>query len=154
LLDRLRSGIPGIAIRTTFIVGFPGETEEQFQSLLEFISRRRFERLGVFLYSQEDGSRAAKMENQIPLRTKNRRFREAMKLQQKIAEEIAREQIGRSLRVLVEQPKAGRSEFDAPDVDARVLLTSPAQVGEFVSVKITGTQVYDLVGEPELPGSS
>lgn len=148
LLDRLRAGIPGIAIRTTFIVGFPGETEEHFQSLLEFIETRRFERLGVFLYSQEDGSRAAKMEDQIPARVKNRRFREAMKLQQRIATEIAAEQVGKTLRVLVEQPLAGRTEFDAPDVDTRVILTSPAEPGTFASVKITGTQVYDLLGEP------
>jgi ribosomal protein S12 methylthiotransferase len=148
LLDRLRSGIPDIAIRTTFIVGFPGETEEHFQSLIEFMETRRFERLGVFLYSQEEGSRAAKMENQIPSRTKNRRFREAMKLQQRIAGEIAQAQVGRTLRVLVEQPKAGRTEYDAPDVDARVVFTRDAAPGDFAMIKITGTQVYDLLGEP------
>ena len=148
LLDRLRAGLPGLAIRTTFIVGFPGETEEHFQSLLEFMETRRFERLGVFLYSQEEGSRAAKMENQIPTRTKNRRFREAMELQQRIAAEIAREQIGREMTILTESPQAGRTEYDAPEVDTRVVLTTEAPTGEFVRVRITDTQTYDLVAEP------
>jgi ribosomal protein S12 methylthiotransferase len=145
LIDRMRDGIPNLAIRTTFIVGFPGETEEHFEALLEFMETRRFERLGVFLYSQEEGSRAAKMENQVPARTKNRRHREAMKLQQKIAAEVAAERVGQTLQVLVEQPAIARSMHDAPDVDCRVLLESPRPVGEFATVEITGTQVYDLI---------
>lgn len=145
LLDRMRAGLPNLAIRTTFIVGFPGETEEHFEALLEFMETRRFERLGVFLYSQEEGSRAAKMEEQIPARVKNRRHREAMRLQQKIAAEIARERVGQTLRVLVEQPSIARSAHDAPDVDCRVLLETPRPVGEFAEVTVTGTQVYDLV---------
>jgi ribosomal protein S12 methylthiotransferase len=145
LLDRMRAGLPNLAIRTTFIVGFPGETEEHFEALLEFMETRRFERLGVFLYSQEEGSRAAKMEQQIPARVKNRRHREAMRLQQKIAAEIARERVGQTLRVLVEQPSIARSAHDAPDVDCRVLLETPRPVGEFAEVTVTGTQVYDLV---------
>jgi ribosomal protein S12 methylthiotransferase len=148
LIDRLRAGIPGLAIRTTFIVGFPGETEEHFASLLAFVERVRFERLGIFAYSQEEGSRAAKMENQVPTRVKNRRHREAMKLQQRIAGELAAAQKGRTLRVLVEQPRVARSEHDAPEVDCRVILTRPAPVGEFVTVRVTGSQVYDLVAEP------
>jgi len=148
LIGRIRAGIPGIGLRTTFIVGFPGETEEHFQSLLEFIESVRFERLGVFNYSQEEGSRAAKMENQVPTRTKNRRYREAMKLQQKIAREMAESRTGQTLRVLVEQPNIGRTEHDAPDVDCRVILTQPATVGEFVNVKVLGAQTYDLVAEP------
>ena len=148
LIGRIRAGIPGIGLRTTFIVGFPGETEEHFQSLLEFIETVRFERLGVFNYSQEEGSRAAKMENQVPTRTKNRRYREAMKLQQKIAREMAESRTGQTLRVLVEQANIGRTEHDAPDVDCRVILTQPATVGEFVNVKVLGAQTYDLVAEP------
>jgi ribosomal protein S12 methylthiotransferase len=115
---------------------------------LEFIETVRFERLGVFNYSQEEGSRAAKMENQVPTRTKNRRYREAMKLQQKIAREMAESRTGQTLRVLVEQPNIGRTEHDAPDVDCRVILTQPATVGEFVNVKVLGAQTYDLVAEP------
>src|SRR3954449_8423849 len=88
LIGRLRTGIPGVALRTTFIVGFPGESEEAFASLLEFIERTRFERLGVFKYSQEEGSRAAKMPEQIPARIKNDRYRQAMTLQQRVAREI------------------------------------------------------------------
>jgi ribosomal protein S12 methylthiotransferase len=148
LIDRLRAGIPNLAIRTTFIVGFPGETEEHFQSLLEFIEKVRFERLGVFCYSQEEGSRAAKMENQVPTRTKNRRHREAMKLQQRIAAEWAEAQKGRTFRVLVDQARLGRTEYDAPDVDCRVVLTKSAPVGSFVEAKVTGSQVYDLVAKP------
>ena len=89
LIRRLRAGIPGLAIRTTFIVGFPGETEEHFASLLDFMEAMRFERLGVFCYSQEDGSRAARMPGQLPAKVKNRRHREAMKVQQRIAAELA-----------------------------------------------------------------
>ena len=148
LIARIRAGIPGIAIRTTFIVGFPGETEEHFQTLLDFIAATRFERLGIFTYSQEEGSRAAKMENQIPLKTRQSRYRRAMKLQQRIAGEIATRQIGRTVRAIVDSPLVARSEADAPDVDARIILTQPAEVGAMIEVRITGTQVYDLVGEP------
>ena len=147
LIQRIREGIPGITLRTTFIVGFPGETEESFESLLEFIERVRFERLGIFTYSQEEGSRAAKMENQVPVAIKSARYRRAMKLQQKIASELAESMIGRDIKALVEEPLVARSEGDAPDVDTRILLTRRAPVGEFVRVHVTGTQVYDLRGD-------
>ena len=150
LIARIRAGIPGITIRTTFIVGFPGETEEEFEYLLDFIKRTRFERLGIFTYSQEEGSRAAKMEDQLPQKVKQARYRKAMKLQQKIAREISEAQVGREMRVLVDQPLVGRSAGDAPDVDCRVVLTSPAPQGEFITVRVVGTQVYDLVAEPLL----
>jgi ribosomal protein S12 methylthiotransferase len=148
LITRLRAGIPGLALRTTFIVGFPGETDEHFQSLLDFIEATRFERLGVFTYSREDSSRAAKMPGQIPARTKQSRFRKAMRLQQRIAREHAAAQVGQTLRVLVESPTTARSESDAPDVDTQILLSSPAPAGNFANVRITSTNVYDLVGEP------
>ena len=148
LIVKMREGIPGLAIRTTFITGFPGESEEHFYSLLEFIERVRFERLGVFQYSQEEGSRAAKMEGQIPGSVKNKRHARAMKLQQKIARELAEAQQGRTITVLVEQPQVARSEHDAPDVDCRVLLTTPLPVGEFARVTVSGAQVYDLVAGP------
>jgi ribosomal protein S12 methylthiotransferase len=146
LIARIRRGIPGVSLRTTFIVGFPGETEEHFESLLDFIEATRFERLGVFAYSQEEGSRAGKMDQQIPARVKRRRYARAMELQQRIARKIAEAQIGRTLRVLIEQPLVGRSEADAPEVDCQVLLEEPAPVGDFASVQITGTQGYDLIG--------
>jgi ribosomal protein S12 methylthiotransferase len=146
LVVRLRAGISGLALRTTFIVGFPGETETEFEALLEFIERVRFERLGIFKYSQEEGSRAAKMPNQIPTAQKNARYRRAMMLQQKIAREIAAQKIGRELKLLVDQPLIARTEADAPEVDPRVILAEAAPVGEFVRRKIRGTRGYDLLG--------
>src|SRR6266446_2494886 len=145
LVRKLRAGIPGVALRTTFIVGFPGETEAEFWTLLDFIGRTRFERLGIFKYSQEEGSRAAKMSNQIPARIKNARYRIAMSIQQQIAHDIAREKIGSEIKLLVDQPHIARSEADAPDVDARVILSKTAPVGEFISRKITGSRGYDLL---------
>ena len=147
LILRMREGIPGLAIRTTLITGFPGENDQHFESLLDFINRVRFERLGVFKYSQEEGSRAAKMDGQIPEAVKNKRHARAMKLQQKIARELAEAQRGRTIKVLVEQPQVARSEHDAPDVDCRVLLASPLPVGKFADVTVTGSQVYDLVAQ-------
>jgi len=145
LIEKLRAGIPGLAIRTTFIVGFPGETDDEFTSLLEFIQRVRFERLGIFKYSREDGSRAAKMPNQIPANTKNARYREAMSIQQQIAHELAREKVGRELKLLVDQPLIARTEADAPEVDARVILSEQTPVGEFVTKRIIGARGYDLL---------
>jgi ribosomal protein S12 methylthiotransferase len=148
LIQTLRATIPGLHLRTTFIVGFPGEKEEHFASLLAFIEQTRFERLGIFTYSQEEGSRAAKMSELVPVATKNARYRRAMQLQQKIANQLANAMVGKEIKALVEQPLIARSEGDAPEVDTRVLLTTAgAPVGEFVKVRITGTQVYDLRGE-------
>jgi ribosomal protein S12 methylthiotransferase len=152
IIGQLRAGIPGLALRTTFIVGFPGETEEHFESLLEFIERIRFERLGVFSYSQEEGSRAAKMPDQTPAGVKKRRFRRAMQLQQRIAAEVSARMVGRRLRVLVDAPLVARSQADAPDIDGRVLLDQPAPVGEFIDVMVGGTQIYDLTAHA-LPSS-
>ena len=145
LIGKLRVGIPGVALRTTFIVGFPGETEAEFETLLDFIRRTRFERLGIFKYSQEEGSRAAKMSNQIPARIKNARYRTAMSIQQQIAHDVAREKVGSEIKLLVDQPFLARSETDAPDVDARVILSQTAPVGEFISRKITASRGYDLL---------
>ena len=145
LISALRAGIPSVALRTTFIVGFPGETEEAFESLLEFIERTRFERLGVFKYSQEDGSRAAKMPEQLSVKIKNQRYRRAMTVQQRIAREMAVKKVGRELRLLVDQPLVARTEADAPEVDARVILSQPATVGEFTRRRITGSRGYDLL---------
>src|SRR5213596_4025983 len=145
LIQRLRAGIAGLSLRTTFIVGFPGETDEEFASLLDFIRRTRFERLGIFKYSREEGSRAAKMPGQIPAKLKNESHRRAMTLQQKIAHEVAAAKIGSELKLLVDQPLVARTEADAPDIDARVLLSQPAPVGEFITRKIQGARGYDLL---------
>jgi len=145
LIARIREGIPGIALRTTFIVGFPGETAAEFETLLEFIECTRFERLGIFKYSQEEGSRAAKMTEQIPASVKNSRFRRAMISQQKIAREIAEEKIGQRLKLLVDSPLIARTEADAPEIDTRVILSEPAPVGEFIWRKIRDSRGYDLL---------
>jgi ribosomal protein S12 methylthiotransferase len=145
LIQKLRAGIPGVALRTTFIVGFPSETETEFGSVLDFIRRSRFERLGIFKYSQEEGSRAAKMPGQISSKIKNMRYQMAMSIQREIAHEIASEKAGRELKLLVDQPYVARSEADAPDVDARVILSKEAPVGEFVWRTIAGSRGYDLL---------
>src|SRR5438128_6136835 len=145
LIDKLRAGIPGVALRTTFIVGFPGETEAEFETLLDFIRQTRFERLGIFKYSQEEGSRAAKMPNQITAKVTNARYSASMSIQQQIAYEIAREKVGRELKLLVDQPHVARTEADAPDVDARVVLSKAAPVGDFISRRITRSRGYDLL---------
>src|SRR5437588_1486832 len=145
LIDKLRSGIPRVALRTTFIVGFPGETEGEFETLLDFIRRVRFERLGIFKYSPEEGSRAAKMPNQIAAKIKNARYRMAMSIQQWIACDLARQKIGTELKLLVDQPHIARTDGDAPDIDTRVVLSKRAPVGEFISRSITGSRGYDLL---------
>ena len=145
LIQRLRGGITGVSLRTTFIVGFPSETDKEFANLLDFIRLIRFERLGIFKYSLEEGSRAAKMQGQIPVKIKNARYRMAMSIQREIAHETAREKTGRELKLLVDQPHVARSEGDAPDVDARVILSKEAPVGQFVRRTIVGSRGYDLL---------
>src|SRR5437867_2049315 len=145
LVHKLRAGSPGVTLRTTFIVAFPGETDAEFAELLDFIRCARFERLGIFKYSHEEGSRAAKMPGQIPAKIKSARYRAAMSVQQAIAHEIARQKIGTELKLLVDQPHVARSEGDAPDVDAHVVLSKGAPVGEFIWRRITGTRGYDLL---------
>jgi ribosomal protein S12 methylthiotransferase len=148
LIQAIREGIPGVTLRTTFIVGFPGEKDEHFESLLAFIERARFERLGIFTYSREEGSRAAKMHNHVPLATKGKRYRRAMELQQRIASDHAIAMVGKEIKALVEQPLIARGEGDAPEVDTRILLSRPGRVGTFAKVLVTGTQVYDLRADP------
>ena len=144
LVTRLRARIPGLALRTTFIVGFPGETEDDFATLLRFIEETRFERLGVFKYSREEGTRAAKREGHLTARVKTARWKQAMAVQQRIALEQAIASSGRAIRVLVEAPGVGRSEADAPDVDARVYVPGNLPVGQFADLKVTGSRGYDL----------
>jgi ribosomal protein S12 methylthiotransferase len=117
LLARLRAGIPGVALRTTFIVGFPGETEEYFESLLEFIRTVKFERLGVFTYSQEEGTRAGKMSGQIPEKVRQERRDRAMAAQREVAREVSQTFVGRELRVLIEK-QAGPNEMKAATVQS------------------------------------
>ena len=149
LIRRIRAGIPGIAVRTTFIVGFPGETDADVDELCDFIRETKFERLGVFRYSQEEGTRGAKMDGQIPPKVKEARWHRLMALQKEIAGTVSKGQVGRALKVLVEEPGVARGEADAPDIDGRVYVPRQLPVGEFVEVGITGYQDYDLLALPE-----
>ena len=148
LLARIRKGIPGIAVRTTFIVGFPGETEADVDELCTFIQETKFERLGVFRYSQEEGTRAAKLARQIAPKEKERRWHRTMALQKDIAAAIGQKYVGKTLRVLVEEPGVARGEADAPDIDGRIYVSPKLPVGKFAKVKITGFQDYDLLALP------
>jgi ribosomal protein S12 methylthiotransferase len=150
LVARIRAGIPGIALRTTFIVGFPGETEEQFEELLEFMEETQFERLGVFTYSQEDHTPAGDMKSQVSAKAKKQRYRRAMALQQRVSREVHERLVGKTLRVLIEKTSkqgfSGRSHADAPEIDGSVLVRGSAVVGEFADVEITAAREYDLEG--------
>ncbi len=148
LITRIRAGIPGIAIRTTFIVGFPGETEADVDELCEFIRDTKFERLGVFRYSQEEGTRGAKMDHQISPKVKEARWHRVMKLQKEIAATVSKSFTGRTLKALIEEPGVARGEADAPDIDGRIYVPLTLPVGKFVNVKITGYEDYDLLALP------
>ena len=155
IVGRLREQMPDIALRTTLITGFPGETEEDFAELKEFVREMRFERLGVFTYSQEEDTAAADFEGQIAEEVKENRKREIMELQQEIAFEKSNAQVGRTLEVMIEGnlPDEGvyiaRTYMDAPDVDGYVFVESEwnFESGDFITVKIVGAKEYDLVGE-------
>jgi ribosomal protein S12 methylthiotransferase len=151
LVARIRRGIPGIALRTTFIVGFPGETEKQFEELLQFIAEAKFERLGMFQYSQEDHTPAGTMAAQLSVKEKKKRYQRAMALQQKVSREVQGGFVGQTIRVLIEEQSnggwVGRSHADAPEIDGSVQVTGRAQIGEFARVRITGASEYDLNGE-------
>ena len=155
ILAELREAIPDICIRTTLITGFPGETEEDHQQLLDFVRQQRFDRLGVFTYSKEEGTPAARMKNQIPQRTKKRRQKELMLLQQEIAFEREAAMEGRTLRVMIEGRIVGEDVYtartyrDAPGVDGTVFVETAEDLmtGDMPLVRITGSQEYDLIGE-------
>ncbi|GAB6180730.1 30S ribosomal protein S12 methylthiotransferase RimO [Desulfotomaculum defluvii] len=156
LIHKLRSEIPGIAIRTSFIVGFPGETEEHFKDLLDFMDEVKFDKAGVFPFSQEEGTPAAEMPNQIHGKIKQERYHRAMKLQREISLYQNQRRIGQEMEVVVEelvdenkQVYAGRSSYDAPEIDGSVEFTSPVplRVGDFVTVRIIRALEYDLMGE-------
>ncbi len=149
LVRRIRAGIPGIALRTTFIVGFPGETESDVDQLCEFIAEAKFERLGVFQYSQEDGTRAAKMVSQVPGKEKERRWHRLMALQRGVAASVSAASVGKSIRVLVDEPGVARGEADAPDIDGRVYVPRELPVGAFAQVTINGYHDYDLIALPK-----
>lgn len=155
LIKKLRREIPDIALRTSLITGFPQETEEEHQELLEFVQEAKFERLGVFTYSKEENTAAARMKGQITKKVKVKRQKELMRLQQQISKKRGEEKVGRTIRVMIEGKLPeddifiGRSYMDAPNVDGFVFVHSKDSYlsGEFVDVKITQAKEYDLVGE-------
>ena len=145
LIAKMRAGIPGLAIRTTFIVGFPGETTEDFNELLQFIKETKFERAGVFRYSSEEGTKAYKLDGRVHHKTTESRWNKAMRELQAIAEEFNATQVQRTMRVLVEKPGVARTEMDAPEIDGTVFVDQALPVGEFAEVTIGDWRGYDLV---------
>jgi len=155
LLRDFRNTVPDIAIRTTLIVGYPGETEEDFQTLKDWVHEMRFERLGCFTYSHEENTHAYQLEDNVPEGVKQRRANEIMELQSQISWELNQEKIGKTYRCIIDRKEGpyfvGRTEFDSPDVDNEVLIDAAkhyVKTGEFVDVRITDAADFDLYGEP------
>jgi ribosomal protein S12 methylthiotransferase len=155
LLGRLREEVPGITLRTSLMVGFPGETEKKFQKLLEFVRETQFDLLGVFRYSREEGTAAANMKGQVSERIKARRYHQIMRLQKQISLQRQKKQIGSRVEVLVERPGKssgilweGRTQGQAPEVDGITFLTKGScRPGEIVDAQINEATSYDLYGE-------
>ena len=149
----VRNHVPDIAFRTTFIVGFPGETEEQFNELCDFVREMRFERAGVFAYSAEEGTPAYELEDDVPAEVKQERVDRLMGIQQEISLEINNERVGKIERVLVDRLEGdyyiARSQFDSPEVDDEILISADAdiQIGTFVNVRITNADYLDCYAE-------
>ena len=155
MLKTIRERVPGIHIRTTLMVGFPGETQEDFHELLEFVRTQRFERMGAFAYSEEEGTYSANnYEDDVPAEVKQRRLDELMILQQEISAEVEAEKVGKILKVIIDRKEGdyyiGRTEFCSPEVDPEVLIKAGEKrlrVGCFYNVKITQSEEFDLYGE-------
>jgi len=155
LINKLRDRIPNLSLRTTFIVGFPGETDKDFEELLNFVKEFQFERLGTFIFSREEGTPAYDFPQQIPIRIKKERLKEIMLTQQSISKEINSSCLGKEIEVLIDELKSGkvkiaigRTKGDAPEIDRKVIIrTDKAQVGKFIKVKVTEAFEYDLAGE-------
>lgn len=149
-LGRMRGEIPNLAIRTTFIVGYPGETDAEFQALYDFVNETRFDRVGAFQFSFEPGTSSAPLGDPVPAEVKQERYERLMELQQNISLQINQTYVGKTLDVLVEGfdngLSIGRSYRDAPEIDGLVLIEGRAKVGEIVPAKITGAMTYDLTG--------
>ena len=153
IIQKIKTQIPAAILRTSLIVGFPGETEEDFQKLYEFVKKAKFNKLGVFEYSKEDGTPAEKLKNHISKKIKNDRWNKIMELQQNISEEKLKECIGKEYEVLVEKVTdkyiIGRTKMDVPDMDGLVYInnTKNVKIGEFVKATITKVKFYDLLGK-------
>ncbi|WP_379964982.1 30S ribosomal protein S12 methylthiotransferase RimO [Epilithonimonas sp. UC225_85] len=154
LLDKFREKVPDMAIRTTLIVGFPGETEEKFEELKQWVRDQRFDRLGCFTYSHEENTTAYVLEDNIPDEVKQKRVEDIMEIQQQISWEKNQEKIGKTFKCIFDRKEGdyfvGRTEYDSPDVDNTVLVPAKdvyISIGEFADVKITSAEDYDLIGE-------
>ncbi len=155
LLDTIREKVPGIAIRTTMIAGHPGEGEKEFEEMMTFIERSRFERLGIFTYSHEENTHAFSMNDDIPEDVKQDRAAAVMELQEGISAEINEAKVGQTFKVLIDKIEGGqfigRTEHDSPEVDNEVLISAESnylRVGDFANIKITEASAYDLIGDP------
>jgi ribosomal protein S12 methylthiotransferase len=155
LLEGIRASLPEIAIRTTLIAGYPGETEEDFQQLKRWVSEMRFERLGCFTYSHEENTHAYLLEDNVPEEVKQRRVNEIMELQSQISWDINQARIGKIFRCMIDRKEGnyfiGRTEYDSPDVDNEVLIDASRyylKTGEFIDIEITGAADFDLYGVP------
>jgi ribosomal protein S12 methylthiotransferase len=155
LIAAFRKSVPDMAIRTTLIVGYPGETEEAFQELKNWVKEMRFERLGAFAYSHEENTHAANLEDDVPEEIKQQRVNEIMDLQSQISYNLNQEKVGKTFKCIVDRKDGayfiGRTEFDSPDVDNEVLIDATkhyVQVGKFAQIKITSATEFDLYGEP------
>jgi ribosomal protein S12 methylthiotransferase len=151
-IEKMRSRIPNLAIRTTFIVGYPGETEEEFQTLYDFVKEIRFDRVGAFRFSFEPGTASEPLGDPLPAEVKEERYARLMELQQGISLQINQSFVGKTLDVLIEGRDGniaiGRSYRDAPEIDGLVFVEWNAKIGEIVPVRITGAMAYDLTGVP------
>jgi ribosomal protein S12 methylthiotransferase len=153
LTAAIRERVPGICLRTTLIAGFPGETQDDIEELKEFLQRQRFDRVGIFTYSHEEGTSGFALIDDVPAEEKERRAQEIMEVQQEISFELNQEKIGKTFKTLIDKKEAGRylgrTEFDSVEVDNEVLIhsTKKLPIGEFVNVKITKAYDYDLEGE-------
>ena len=154
LLRNIRERVPGIAVRTTMLVGFPGETEEDFERLIDFVKEQRFERLGVFAYSHEEDTIAYELEDDVPEEVKTDRMNRLMEVQREISMEKNRQRIGQRMKVLVDRKEGdyfyGRSEYDSPEVDNEILIPTESfvRIGDFTDVEIYDALEYDLFGKP------
>lgn len=153
LLQTIRSKVPGIAIRTTMITGHPGESQQDFEELLDFVEQSRFDRLGVFTYSHEDDTHSFTMEDDVPEEVKEERMAQLMETQQDISLDLNRKKIGQTFKVIVDRKEGGnyigRTEFDSPEVDNEVIIKTNEylRLGEFVEVKVIAASEFDLTGE-------
>jgi ribosomal protein S12 methylthiotransferase len=151
-LGKMRSKIPNLSIRTTFIVGYPGETDEEYQALVDFVNEIRFDRVGTFQFSFEEGTTSAPLGDPVPASVKQARFEQLMELQQGISMQVNQSYTGKTLDVLVEGYdngiSIGRSYRDAPEIDGLVFVEGKLEIGQIVSVRITGAMAYDLTGVP------